>query len=83
MRVYHDANQAEVLTGHLRHGRIRLHDIPAQAAKTKWQMNRFLYKWLGYCLHLGHAFNEDANEDMGAAGSGFHPVVIDGAAVKS
>ncbi len=79
VRVYHDANQAEVLTGHLRHGRIQLHDIPAQAAKTKWQMNRFLYKWLGYCLHLGHAFNADAD----AAGSGFQPVVIDSVAAKS
>ncbi len=79
VRVYHDANQAEVLTGHLRHGRIQLHDIPAQAAKTKWQMNRFLYKWLGYCLHLGHAFNGDAD----AAGSGFHPVVIDSVAAET
>ncbi|MCP4188575.1 MAG: DUF1249 domain-containing protein, partial [Gammaproteobacteria bacterium] len=22
----------------------------------KWVMNRFLYKWLGYCLHQGHFF---------------------------
>jgi uncharacterized protein YqiB (DUF1249 family) len=22
----------------------------------KWRMNRFLYKWLGYCLRQGHHF---------------------------
>ena len=24
---------------------------------AKWQVNRFLHKWLGYCLHQGHAFS--------------------------
>jgi len=56
IRVYHDANQVEVLTGHLQHGRQRYDHIPAKAKKIKWKFNRFLYKWLGYCLHLGHSF---------------------------
>jgi uncharacterized protein YqiB (DUF1249 family) len=56
IRVYHDANQVEVLTGHLKHGRQRYEHIPAKAKKIKWQLNRFLYKWLGYCLYLGHSF---------------------------
>jgi uncharacterized protein YqiB (DUF1249 family) len=56
IRVYHDANQVEVLTGHLRHGQQRFDHIPQKAIKIKWQLNRFLYKWLGYCLHLGHHF---------------------------
>ena len=56
IRVYHDAHQVEVLTGHLRHGRERYDHIPEMAKAVKWKLNRFLYKWLGYCLHLGHQF---------------------------
>ena len=56
IRVYHDANQVEVLTGHLKHGRQQYDHIPTEAKKIKWQFNRFLYKWLGYCLYLGHSF---------------------------
>ena len=58
IRVYHDANQVEVLTGHLRHGRQHYDHIPAKAKKIKWKLNRFLYKWLGYCLYLGHSFTK-------------------------
>ena len=56
IRVYHDAHQVEVLTGHLRHGRERYDHIPEMAKAVKWKLNRFLFKWLGYCLHLGHVF---------------------------
>jgi uncharacterized protein YqiB (DUF1249 family) len=56
IRVYHDANQAEVLTGNLQHGREQHDHIPSKTKKIKWKFNRFLYKWLGYCLHLGHSF---------------------------
>ncbi len=56
IRLYHDANQVEVLTGHLRHGQQRYDHIPEKAIKIKWKLNRFLYKWLGYCLYLGHSF---------------------------
>ncbi len=56
IRVYHDANQVEVLTGHLHHGRQRFDHISEKAIKIKWKLNRFLYKWLGYCLYLGHSF---------------------------
>ncbi len=77
LRVYHDAHQVEVLTGHLRHGRIQYHEINFQAVKTKWQMNRFLYKWLGYCLHLGHSFTADAGTS-----EGFQPVVVDSDLIK-
>jgi hypothetical protein len=54
LRIYHDARLVEVVAGHLRHGRQRLDRLPATARKSKWRLNRFLYKWLGYCLHLGH-----------------------------
>lgn len=56
LRVYHDAHQVEVLTGHLKHGQQRFQHIPEKAIKVKWKFNRFLYKWLGYCLYLGHSF---------------------------
>ncbi|NOR42040.1 MAG: DUF1249 domain-containing protein [Gammaproteobacteria bacterium] len=57
IRLYHDAHQAEVLTGHLQHGRKQYDHIPEKAIKIKWKLNRFLYKWLGYCLYLGHDFS--------------------------
>ena len=57
LRIYHDARLVEVLAGHLKHGRQRLDHLPATALKLKWRLNRFLYKWLGYCLHLGHEFS--------------------------
>lgn len=62
LRIYHDAGLVEVVAGHLRHGRQRHDSLPVSALKPKWQLNRFLYKWLGYCLHLGHriAPEEDA-----------------------
>ena len=56
IRIYHDAHQVEVLTGHLQHGRQQYNHIPEKAVNIKWKLNRFLYKWLGYCLYLGHAF---------------------------
>ena len=28
----------------------------AELVEQKWRMNRFLFKWLGYCLHQGHYF---------------------------
>ena len=56
LRIYHDANQVEVLTGHLKHGRQQYDHIPEKAIKIKWKLNRFLYKWLGYSLYLGHSF---------------------------
>lgn len=62
LRLYHDANQAEVLTGHLQHGRQRYDHIPEKAIKIKWKLNRFLYKWLGYCLFLGHSFTPPAKK---------------------
>ncbi len=56
LRIYHDAHQVEVLTGHLKHGQQHFDHIPEKAIEVKWKLNRFLYKWLGYCLYLGHLF---------------------------
>jgi uncharacterized protein YqiB (DUF1249 family) len=60
LRVYHDAGLIEVVAGHLHHGRQRLDHLPATALKLKWRLNRFLYKWLGYCLYLGHEFTTES-----------------------
>ena len=56
LRICHDAELVEVIAGHLKHGKQRLDHVPADALKLKWKLNRFLYKWLGYCLYLGHQF---------------------------
>jgi uncharacterized protein YqiB (DUF1249 family) len=64
LRIYHDAHQAEVLTGHLKHGRLHYDHIPEETMAIKWKLNRFLYKWLGFCLHLGHTFTATADRPM-------------------
>jgi len=53
LKVYHDARVVEVQQLQSRsHGPLFLADLIEQ----KWMMNRFLYKWLGYCLYQGHYF---------------------------
>ncbi len=56
IKIYHDARVAEAMAGHLHHGRLILDNLPADALKEKWQLNRFLNRWLGYCLRQGHSF---------------------------
>ncbi len=62
IRVYHDARQAEVMDAHPRHHSTCATDILAHhwvkdaPLFTRWRINRFLYKWLGYCLRQGHRF---------------------------
>ncbi len=57
VRVYLDARQAEVLSRVCRLDEIDIHR-PHGDAETmlacKWRLNRFLYKWLGYCLRQEH-----------------------------
>lgn len=57
IRVYHDAGLAEVMSGRLHHGRLVLEHLPSDALKQKWQLNRFLSKWLKYCLRQRHGFS--------------------------
>ena len=57
LRVYHDAGMAEAVSGNLHHGRLVLENLPETALLERWYLNRFLYKWLGYCLHIGHHFD--------------------------
>ena len=55
IRMYHDARQAEVTAARLRHWP----SFDAEQCSellARWRANRFLYKWLTYCLHQGHCF---------------------------
>ncbi len=62
IRVYHDARQAEAAAAHLRYYPAFALNILADpwtggaSLLTRWRINRFIYKWLGYCLHQGHGF---------------------------
>lgn len=54
LRMQHDARTAEAVEIHLPRGRYRF-----DARRTLhrcWERNRFLHRWLGYCLHRGHRF---------------------------
>ncbi len=55
LRICHDARTAEVVDLTRRNA-----PLEADARHTLlrcWQRNRFLYKWLGYCLRRGHRFD--------------------------
>ena len=53
IRVYHDAKTAEV-----QNKQSRIHQILSNegSIEHQYKLNRFLYKWLGYCLYQGHKF---------------------------
>lgn len=57
--VYHDVRCAE-LVGHCRRKRVR-GALPWRGGRMaelerRWEMNRFLLKWLRFCSHQGHLF---------------------------
>lgn len=62
IRVYHDARLAEVMAAHpRRYPAFNANLLPAarpdsSQLRRRWQINRFLFKWLTYCLHQGHRF---------------------------
>lgn len=59
VRIYHDARLAEVMRcGRRRGRRDALYDRRHHhySLDEKWHINRFLQKWLGYCLRQGHRF---------------------------
>jgi uncharacterized protein YqiB (DUF1249 family) len=53
LRVYHDARQTEVLS---RRYRAQTPQATDSDLALKWRLNRFLFKWLGYCRRQGHRF---------------------------
>lgn len=59
IRIYHDVRAADVIS----HCRRRAYDrvYPWRRGHMpelyrKWTLNRFLYKWLGFCFRQGHLF---------------------------
>lgn len=63
VRIYHDAQVGEVIAcgrrRGLRHAEYnRMHH--QYTLEEKWRMNRFLQKWLGYCLRQGHRFSPNS-----------------------
>ncbi|MBD3619097.1 MAG: DUF1249 domain-containing protein [Chromatiales bacterium] len=72
VRMYHDAHQAEVLSRvcRVRDARVSARQTDVDSALLcKWRLNRFLYKWLGYCRLQGHCFGL-ANPERRALGVG-------------
>lgn len=57
IRVYFDAMQAEVLHREMRRAST---DSPKDSRlRNKWKDNRFLYKWLSFCIAQGHVFDAE------------------------
>lgn len=59
IRVYLDANLAEVLRDHERPAVSRVYRDPAQSVEImdyKWRLNYFLQKWLDHCLLTDYKF---------------------------
>jgi len=59
VRLYHDAQVGEVISCGRRRGRrhaLYHRMYQSYSLEQKWHMNRFLQKWLGYCLMQGHCF---------------------------
>ena len=54
IKVYFDAMQAEVLHREAKNTPFQHRD--AQYLSNKWRNNRFLYKWLSFCIAQGHTF---------------------------
>ena len=58
IKIYHDARNAEVQDRlDRKHRRI----YSGETLQQKWKLNRFLYKWLGYCIFQGHFFHPVSN----------------------
>ena len=55
IRVYFDAMQAEVLQTVVKRAPTNL--TIESRLRNKWKDNRFLYKWLSFCIGQGHAFD--------------------------
>ena len=78
IRVYHDAMQAEVLSRACRVGAIQQVDreLSDTALLCRWKFNRFLFKWLGYCLRQGHSFEAEEGKPLDQGQENPPPVLI-------
>lgn len=62
VRLYHDAGVAEALGfgESPQECGAMTQPVDGWVLERKWQLNRFLEKWLEYCLACGHRFPADA-----------------------
>ncbi len=59
IRIYLDANLAEVIKDHVRPMVSKVYKDPAQTIEImnyKWRLNYFLQKWLDHCLKTNYEF---------------------------
>lgn len=61
LRLYHDARTCEVLSG-LLPGLDEKYSRRTRNLDEGYQLNRFLNRWLAFCLRAGHGFGTDSNE---------------------
>jgi len=54
IRLYHDACTCEVMSGLIPSRRLELRRT--RDLDDGYRLNRFLHKWMSYCLRQGHAF---------------------------
>ena len=64
IRLYHDARTCEVVTGLIRTG--RSDQRKSRNLDESWRLNRFLHKWVSYCIRQGHGFDGARTEAEGA-----------------
>lgn len=67
IRLYHDARTCEVMSGLI--PSMRTESRRTRNLNNSHRLNRFLHKWVSYCLRQGHSFDasnlalpEDASE---------------------
>ncbi|MBU2569038.1 MAG: DUF1249 domain-containing protein [Gammaproteobacteria bacterium] len=61
VRIYLDAELAEVLRDHARSDVSRVYKDPGKISEIlnyKWQLNYFLLKWLDHCLSINYQFTD-------------------------
>ncbi|MEQ1635130.1 MAG: DUF1249 domain-containing protein [Methylococcales bacterium] len=62
VRVYRDAQSAEVLSDHIRGNVAQMFKDPSQSVAImnyKWRLNYFLNKWLDHCLSANYQFQAE------------------------
>jgi hypothetical protein len=88
IRIYHDARLAEVISAvihkhHYCNQRVmavdKLISPDLSILQSKWRLNRFLYKWLNFCLLRGHVFRPNVSLLQPV----FQPEVLSGRGVRS
>lgn len=62
IRLYHDARACEVISGLINSRRSDQRRV--RNLDESRRLNRFLHKWIRYCLHQGHSFTSAAESSF-------------------